>query len=280
MLSLVRGREDHLANMLVGLERQSLPPDEVIIALMQDEIPEFLKDFSLPVRTVKVTGGKLPLAKARNAAADAAQGELLIFLDVDCIPHPGFVEAASEAIEDGRVLMGDCRYLDAETPGHLPFEELWQKAERHPARLGGELAGAPVAVSDMSEFWSLVFALERNLYERSGGFDETFEGYGGEDTDFALALGKAGGALTFVPAMRAVHQWHPVSKPPLQHFADVITNAERFRRKHGRWCMEYWLEQFEREGYIAWTEDRVEVLRQPSDDDFERARAPRTVRFS
>ncbi|GAA3272456.1 glycosyltransferase [Sphingomonas yabuuchiae] len=35
-----------------------------------------------------VSGPRLPLATARNAAAEAAVGDKLVFLDMDCIPTP------------------------------------------------------------------------------------------------------------------------------------------------------------------------------------------------
>jgi GT2 family glycosyltransferase len=132
----------------------------------------------------------------------------------------------------------------------------------------------------MTELWSLSFALPRAAFEAIGGFDEAFEGYGGEDTDFAYRLGKALPELVFVPGMRAVHQWHRVAKPPLQHFDDIIRNAELFHAKHGRWCMDYWLGQLADQGFIVWRGGTIEVLRRPSRDDLQASWQDSSVRFS
>jgi GT2 family glycosyltransferase len=267
--------------MLEACLAQTEPADEIIVALMggtPDHLPDRLKR---SCRFVTVTGEKLPLAEARNAAAAAATTDQLIFLDVDCIPSPDLVRSVRDVAAPRLCLTGDCRYLargQAETSGR--FEDLWSKAEHHPARPLPEAHGEPFRMPRMTDLWSLNFALPTDLFRSIGGFDERFVGYGGEDTDFAVRLGQTGAELVFVPGMRAVHQWHPVSIPPLQHFDDIVENARRFREIHGAWCMDYWLDQLQDRGFIHWAEERISVLRKPSGDDLEAARQPPTVRFS
>ena len=53
-------------------------------------------------------------------------------------------------------------------------------------------AGWPTQLAAEDEyrlFWSLSFAVTGDVV-RVGGFDEAYEGYGGEDTDFAFTLGR------------------------------------------------------------------------------------------
>ncbi|MEE4210046.1 MAG: galactosyltransferase-related protein [Parvularcula sp.] len=280
ILTLVRGREDHLIRMLEGCVSQSQPADEIIVALMggtSDHLPSHLAE---ACRFISVPGEKLPLAAARNAAADSATGDDLLFLDVDCIPAPDFVEHSLRTRAPHRVLMGDCRYLARGEAEEKDFQTLWARAERHPARpLPSNDEGSTYLVP-MTEFWSLVFALPKALFEDTGGFDEDFIGYGGEDTDFARRLAQVGAELHFVPDLRAVHQWHEVSIPPLQHFGDIIRNAELFRRKHGVWCMDYWLGQLKERGFIRVERDHIALIKEPSRDELEAARQPASVRFS
>ena len=77
-----------------------------------------------------------------------------------------------------------------------------------------------------------------------GGFDEGYVGYGGEDTDFAQRLGRAGGRLVWVGGARAFHQHHATSSPPVEHVHDIVVNANRFARRWGWWPMEGWLDAF------------------------------------
>ncbi|MFW6413055.1 MAG: glycosyltransferase family 2 protein [Oceanicaulis sp.] len=279
VLSLVRGRERHLANMLAGLACQTRPADETVVAYMQDDPPAV--SAPLPVRFVPAPGEPMPLAAARNRAARASGADVLIFLDVDCVPHDGLVEAFCAAVEPGRVVMGDARYLSETDDASGAFETLWAGAKRHPARPAPE-DGEARPLSSMNELWSLCFALPRDLFETAGGFDEAFTGYGGEETDFAARLDALGAKLWFAPQARAVHQWHAVDIPPLKHFDAIIANARRFRDKHGRWCMEYWLGQFAAAGYVDWREDaeRLEVLRRPTRAERDAARQPGDVLYS
>jgi GT2 family glycosyltransferase len=280
ILTLARGRERHLERMLQGCLHQDHPADEIVLALMQEDLPDLPAALLERVRVVHVAGDHLPLAEARNAAAARAGGDLLIFLDVDCIPSPGFVRAALHAATEDACLTGDCRYLDAEAAEVQVFSDLWQRAERHPARPVPDEDGLPFVLGEMTELWSLAFAVPRRAFEAIGGFDEAFQGYGGEDTDFAYRLGGVLPELLFVPGMRAVHQWHRVAIPPLHHFRDIVRNAALFHEKHGRWCMDYWLGQLEERGFISWTEDNLTVLREPSGDELEAAWQDRTIRFS
>ena len=73
VLTLVRGRADRLRNLMRGLARQTLPPCELIIAWMQPEPAPDLPDPGCPVRHLHVPGEPMPLAAARNRAAEAAR---------------------------------------------------------------------------------------------------------------------------------------------------------------------------------------------------------------
>lgn len=263
--TIVRGRRAQLSNLVRGLERQMRQPDELVVAYMQDRAYD-LPRTSFPVRTVFVAGEPMPLARARNQAASAAAGSVLVFLDVDCIPGPDLVGAYTEAIAREReCVMGPTRYLGpSDTNVAATFENLWDQAVRHPARLDPLDAPSTVAIDDFGELWGLSFALPRDVFVRIGGFDERFVGYGGEESDFARSLEEAGMGLRWIAAARAVHQWHPVARPPLIHFEDIVRNAKLYRDKRGEWPMTYWLDQFADDGWIVRHDDTITVRRTPS----------------
>jgi hypothetical protein len=279
--TIVKGRERHFRNLIIGLCRGDAQPDELVIAYMQEAPAPDLPPAPFPIHEIMVpTIGPLPLAAGRNAAAAAARTETLIFLDVDCVPSPPLVEAYAKLVaRDDVCAMGQTRYLDAAAEAGGPFEPLWDGATVHPARkvLNGT---EPVPEPAHGEFWSLSFALRRRTFERMGGFDERFSGYGGEDTDFAHRLADHDVPLVWVPQARAVHQWHEVSVPPLQHFAHIVRNARLFHAIRGQWCMEYWLGQFAEAGYIEWSSDTLRVRRFPSGDECRAARQPPAILFS
>ncbi|WP_299567591.1 galactosyltransferase-related protein [uncultured Sulfitobacter sp.] len=280
--TIARGRDAHLRNLIAGLAQQTVSPQELVIAYMQDAPYVDLPSCPFPVRQVAVEGEQLPLAAARNAAAEKATGDTLVFIDADCIPLPNLIAAYVDVAAPDRCLMGETRYLARmDDPEPTAPRHLWQMSQQHPARRFSETLGPGTCrIPEVREFWSLSFSLSKPTFHKMNGFDEDFAGYGGEDTDFAMKLDFHGIGLWWVPEAQAVHQWHPVQKPPLTQFDDIIRNARRFRHKHGIWCMEYWLDQFEAKGFIKRDADMITIQRRPSPDESEAAICDGSVRFS
>jgi GT2 family glycosyltransferase len=112
-------------------------------------------------------------------------------------------------------------------------------------------------------FWSLAFAVTPATHERIGGFDEGYEGYGAEDTDYAFRARRAGVGLAWVGGAWAHHQHHPVSDPPVEHLHDIVRNARRFHAAWGRWPMEGWLRAFADLGLVEWSGARLALAVSP-----------------
>lgn len=269
VVTLARGRSDHLAHVVAGLARQDTLPVELVIAAMQDAPFADLPDAPFPVRQILVPGVDLPLAAARNRAASHAVGDNLVFLDADCIPGPSAVadyEAALRAY-DG-LLMGEVLYLPAgATRNGLDFATFETVAVKHSDRQGRP--GQPIVrCDDYRCFWSLNFGMRRSTFEASGGFDERYVGYGGEDTDFGKALDTSGVAIAWMQGARVYHQHHVHHMPPIHHLDSVVRNAELFQRKWGYRTMGHWLQAFEMMGLI---DNRphlpIRILRQPEARD-------------
>jgi GT2 family glycosyltransferase len=215
------------------------------------------------------------LAAARNAAANAARADSLLFLDVDCIPMPRLVGTIRRRItETGALICAEVRYLNG---GPLPYdwcaEAMWRMAHSHPVRcfpiqgLRREL--------NYGLFWSLAFALARSTYFAVGGFDEGFTGYGAEDTDFGFRAEAAGIPMMFLGGVGAIHQHHDVFDPPLQHFDDIVQNAQRFHSRWRSWPMRGWLDAFAERGLIHFNHDEVTIIRRPTPAEVDAARVQR-----
>lgn len=278
VLTLVRGRADRLRNLMSGLARQSVRPRELVIAWMQPERTLDLPDPGCPVRHRHVEGEPMPLAAARNRAAEAATGDLLVFLDVDCIPSPSLVAAYRRAAAQAEGLfLGEVLYLPPGLdPGTASDDTALARLGRtHPARPPVPPEGLRPEPNP-GQLWGLSFALPSRRWHAVGGMDETYVGYGGEETDLAARLAASGLPTFWVGGARAYHQHHPVHVPPLQHFDAILANATRFRGTHGRWCMTYWLGQFRTAGLIAWDDDAraIRVLRRPDASEVAAALRP------
>jgi len=263
VLTIAAGRADHLHNLIVGLQRQTRPPAELVIGVMQEQAYEDLPAAAFPIRQILIEGDVLPLARARNTVARQAASDVLIFLDVDCVPSATFVaDYADRVHRGGGLMMGEVRYLPegAASQGwtYATFE---RDAIVHDAR-----ADAPVKdvqrCEDYRCFWSLNFALHRDTFDAAGGFDERYAGYGGEDTDFGRTLTERGIPLSWMRGARVYHQYHDQRMPPVHHLESVVRNAELFERKWGHRTMDHWLYCFGLMGLIEDSPGGLRILQE------------------
>ncbi|MFF1516109.1 glycosyltransferase family 2 protein [Streptomyces sp. NPDC058305] len=221
-----------------------------------------------------VREGNLPLARARNlGAARALQdgAELLVFLDVDCVPAESllerYVEVANTPAYHHSLLCGTVAYLPPPDPAGYHLNNLHTLASPHPGR-PAPAPGEIIESKDHTLFWSLSFALTADTWEAIGGFCEEYEGYGGEDTDYGQRAHAADAPLIWVGGAPAFHQYHPTSSPPIVHLRDILRNAAIFYRRWGWWPMSGWLHEFAELGLIYWNHanDRWELAPVPGAD--------------
>ena len=277
VVTIAHERDDHLAAQRVSLAASTGPSVEHVVVAMADPV---LVNAVRCAASIPSTPLGLPLAAARNLGARVALGRgatTLVFLDVDCLADPHLVEAYSEAVdkEPDIVWSGPVTYLDPPPPGGYDLSTLGSLDSPHPARpapaVGERLRGA-----DPDLFWSLSFACSADAWRLTSGFCEDYVGYGGEDTDFGRVVLDVGLDHGWLGAARAFHQWHPVSRPPVEHLTDIVRNAEVFRGRWGTTPMLGWLRDFEERGLVASdAEGRWFVV--PDDQADDQADAPADV---
>jgi GT2 family glycosyltransferase len=257
IITTVGGRGAHLRRQLEGLDSNATAADQHIVVALDDPEALVITSGRAATRVVDcpVRGGPLPIATARNQGATAALddgAELLVFLDVDCIPGSSLItryqSAAARPEHADALLCGPVTYLAAPGPSGYPVD-VDGLVDPHPARPNPEPDDI-VGSTDYALFWSLSFALTTDTWHRIGGFCERYRGYGGEDTDFACCAAAAGVGMRWVGGAHAFHQYHPVSYPPTEHLHDILRNAEIFYERWGWWPMGGWLSSFEAAGLI------------------------------
>jgi N-acetylglucosaminyl-diphospho-decaprenol L-rhamnosyltransferase len=256
VVTIAHGRHDHLHLQHRSLAGSSRRPDVYVVVAMSDpELERWPTVDGLRPRVVPITGDLLglPLAAARNLGLDLAVDagcEVLVGLDVDCLVSPTALAAYEQVVlaEPDRVWAGPVTYLGPPPDGGYPLHRIEELDDPHPVR-PAPAPGQVLRGGDRNLFWSLSFALSAATWRRSGGFDEAYVGYGGEDTDFGRRLAERGVDLAWVGAARAYHQHHPDGRAA-DHLDDILRNGRTFRDRWGTWPMLGWLEELERSGLV------------------------------
>ena len=268
LITVVHGRRRHLARQLEMLSRSRHPIDRHVVVAIDDPALATWVGEDRAVDVVEIGPGRhgLPLAAARNVGAAVAldrAADLLIFLDVDCLPDPdlvgSYVDAAADPAYADSLLCGPVAYLPP--PGREGYD--LERLRDHPPHSARPAPNPDVRVpgGDPRLFWSLSFATTAATWARVGGFCENYQGYGAEDTDFGFAARAAGVDLTWVGGATAYHQWHPSQNPPQHHLDHILRNAAIFAERWDHWPMEGWLAAFRERGLIRWDEASSRYVR-------------------
>jgi len=181
-----RDRPSGLAALLAALDAQTLAAERFEVVVVDDGSEPPVE--APAARTVRHAAARGPAA-ARNAGWRAAQAPLVAFVDDDCIPEPGWLEALLAAA-GGRpdvVVQGPV----APPPGqaaHGPLEHTIASA-------------APSAF-----YLTCNIAYPRALLERLGGFDESFARACGEDLDLGTRAVAAGATAAWAPGALVRHE--------------------------------------------------------------------------
>jgi len=262
VITIAHGRHGHLALQETGLAGSTRAPDQRVVVAMDDPTLD-----GPAVVHVPTTALGLPLARARNVGARHALelgADALVFLDVDCIPSPALLETYERALSDpvtsGDLLCGPVTYLPPAPAAGYDLRTLADLGSPHAARPSPAAGEVDRGHDRYDLFWSLSFALSAGVWRAIGGFDEAYVGYGGEDTDVARRAEAAGVAIAWVGGAGAFHQHHPVSRPPVEHVADIVRNATIFHARWGSWPMRGWLDAFVERGLVARRRDGSYVV--------------------
>ncbi len=260
IVTIVKGRRKQLANLLLSIKASTIIPTDIQIVCM-DEADSISIPDGLNVNIQLMDDAhELPLAAARNMGVNATQTTNVIFIDVDCIVSPTLFANMLMNLQTENIIAAYPLYLQV-VPDAGTYADLISIAVPHPAREHIPV-GQPVP---HLQFWSLIFAIRKETYEKIGGFDESFTGYGAEDTDFAMMFHKAGIEQIFVTDY-VLHQYHDKHDPPLNHFDSIVENAKRYQQKWNVLPMQRWLKAFEAMDLIKINQvDNITVIKKPTE---------------
>jgi N-acetylglucosaminyl-diphospho-decaprenol L-rhamnosyltransferase len=254
LATIQQGRHRHLNLQALAVKRVRGLSRYVVVSMDDAPAPPGAEILRMPIRD----RDRLPLAAARNrAVAHLDDCDLVVLLDVDCLPHPRLIETfldASRALAvDRAVMFGPVGWL-AEPVSSAELAATLAAAVGMPVKRDFPASG--VARETRPElFWSLAFAVAPAAHRRVGGFDEGYAGWGAEDTDYGRRAHAMDVGLWKVAEAWAFHQPHPPAYRTAGQIDAVVENARRFHGRWGDWPMPDVLAQLAAAGAISWTPD-------------------------
>jgi glycosyltransferase involved in cell wall biosynthesis len=207
---------------------------------ISDRTAKLIDEIAPDVTYIRLRNDTGNPALARNEGAQHATGDLLLFLDDDTVlGRPNTLRQTVDAVRDAAFGCGAARrwtsvnwwkYLRADQPFAATLTTLTS------------ISLLPCGVNQANGFRDLneytfigsYGIIRRNVFEKIGGFDVGYKGWGYEDTDLMmrLCLGREEYTILGQNGVEVYHLTHP------SRTRGALSTQERFNaleRQHGRW---------------------------------------------
>lgn len=257
-------RPDALAAVVEALFAQDDKGFEIIIAddgstnNTRDCVAALAARSPVPFRHVWQPDEGFRAAMARNRGTLAASGEYIVFLDGDCVPQRDFIARHRALMQPGFLVSGSRILLSPDLTKRVLEHHIDLGTLSLGAKLRYRLKGDINKVLQLLARWPDVGRVRRRFswrrikscnlgvwradLERVNGFDESFTGWGHEDSDLVVRLFHAGvlrkdGAF----ATEVLHLWHREAvrdqessnrRVVLERAANKTTQAVRGLKEH------------------------------------------------
>lgn len=204
-------RWSELAKAVQAVGEQVPSPAEIIVVI--DHNPDLLERARAAFPRAQVIPNREThgLSGARNSGVNAAGGEILVFMDEDAWPEPGWLARLLEVYQDPDVLGAGGAILPEWVEGRpawFPEEFDWV--------VGCTYRGMPAAVEPVRNLIGANMSFRRPVFA-AGGFNHAIGRVGnfpagGEETEFSIRVRQQApfGKLLYVPEARVYHRVPPV----------------------------------------------------------------------
>lgn len=238
LLVTTYNRPDALDCVLASVARQSRLPDEVIIcddgsdANTSGVIDSW--GMVLPIRHAWSPDVNFRAALTRNLGILKSQAEVLVFVDGDCLLPPYFIERHLRLVQPGYLISGGRHLLSDEQTKAILNSALAPSAVFDNWKFSNWPLGP---LRDLSpKTWESVRTCNLSMHREDAltiaGFDESFVGWGCEDSDFMVRLIHSGvkvrsGRMSVCVA-HLYHRESPRDRLSVndQKFRETLTNPE------------------------------------------------------
>ena len=220
-----RGGAERLPRLLTALAAQTHHDWEAIVVIDGDidNSAAVVAQYShLPVRSIAFPANRGRVS-ALNAGFAVATGEVLIRCDDDFEPTPGHVAAHVEPHEE-RV----CGVVGL--PVNVAPPSAYMRTYGFDADRRGHAAASAMEPDMRWRLWGGNVSVTRAVYDRVGGYDPRYRGYGWEDVDFGYRLHMLGVPIVIAEGAQARHHMAAVTT--------VIRTGRAMASGRARWTFD------------------------------------------
>jgi glycosyltransferase involved in cell wall biosynthesis len=204
----------HLEYVLAALGRQSFRDFEILLCddgsgpVTRGAVKASLQNLSIPLTHLWQENRGFRKCRILNEAIRRSQGELLIFLDGDCVPHRDFVGDHWRTREPGTFGAGRRVEISKKIGDHLTVHDIRHGIFDRPSLrlLADHVFGETenwnrtirwgtrpwlrkiLKLDQVVDLKGCNFSVAREDMLAINGFDEAYEGYGREDTDVEIRM--------------------------------------------------------------------------------------------
>ncbi len=214
--------------VLLALANQSVRPDELILADdgSRDDSPAVVRararEYGLPLTAV-LTQEDLGFRKATilNAAIRASRGQQIVFLDGDVLPARDWLQAHRSRFRTGAYVVGSYARLSLQESRSFHGDNVASRLAELCRHRGYDRW---FRRHDLKARWYALirkfnrpllhggnFSVDRGVLFGVNGFDEQFNGFGGEDSDLRCRMNLYGARP--VSAIHAAKSFHLEPEP-------------------------------------------------------------------
>ncbi|NPV73973.1 MAG: mycofactocin system glycosyltransferase [Pelotomaculum sp.] len=221
-----RNRQDVLVSCVESLLDVDYPADKLEIIVVDDasDPPVALEGYRRRVKSIRLDENRGPGA-ARNEAAKLARGEIIAFIDDDCLAGRGWLKD----------LVPCFQYRDVAAAGGMVepagLTRLLEKYERCQSPLSmGKVQRKAAKNTAVSYLPACNLLVRKDLFAAAGGFDPALRV--GEDVDLCWRLLEKGGQIYYIPGGAVYHRHRAGLLPFLKRRYDYGRSEALLRKKH------------------------------------------------